>query len=367
MVNSQRATASCTHKTWVWRCLTRPTPRLEAIAANGHCAQVQSSRCTLGQRVEIRFAWACCYHVLGCCRRGKEMPTEHHARRRIRPGLRTSCPVAVWEDVHDWLFSLSVVHDQASRASLQESHQTFEGLHVLGVRCCIRLASSFTANCRSHLSCLRELARIVHDRQQARSSASSSLPSSSSSVVREPRVLTALLSLLSPICDTRISSCRGSASSSYRSPPSAQVGCFLHVAHFNTGPHYSCRLDHKCFPNSSRNALHSDLRPLKRDHPHKTCCVHLRERHSSRHVTCAFLYPAQMLNYPTPSDQTLLTHLSDRTLLSTTYKLCGQWSRTQLSQAVNGDVLWKCPAVSAHHRLLRPVTLAPSSSNPVAI
>ena len=26
MVSSRRATASCTHKTWVWRCLTRPTP-----------------------------------------------------------------------------------------------------------------------------------------------------------------------------------------------------------------------------------------------------------------------------------------------------------------------------------------------------
>ena len=32
MVSSRRATASCTHKTWVWRCLTHPTPRLEAIA-----------------------------------------------------------------------------------------------------------------------------------------------------------------------------------------------------------------------------------------------------------------------------------------------------------------------------------------------
>ena len=32
MVSSRRATASSTYKTWVWRCLTRPTPRLEAIA-----------------------------------------------------------------------------------------------------------------------------------------------------------------------------------------------------------------------------------------------------------------------------------------------------------------------------------------------
>ena len=72
MVNSRRATASCTHKTWVWRCLTRPTPRLEAIAfdavastrtrgfttfamsaAGGHRAQ--SSRCSLGQCAKLRF------------------------------------------------------------------------------------------------------------------------------------------------------------------------------------------------------------------------------------------------------------------------------------------------------------------------
>ena len=54
----------------------------------------------------------------------------------------------------DWLFSLSVVHDQACRTSLQESHQTFEGLHVLGVwllhpsrkflRCELQLTSVLT-------------------------------------------------------------------------------------------------------------------------------------------------------------------------------------------------------------------------------
>ena len=32
MVSSRRATASCTHKTWVWKCLTLPTPRREAVA-----------------------------------------------------------------------------------------------------------------------------------------------------------------------------------------------------------------------------------------------------------------------------------------------------------------------------------------------
>ena len=70
MVSSRRATASCTHKTWAWRCLTRPTPRLKAIAfdavastrtrgcttfchvsSHSHCAQ--SSRCTLGSTRKI--------------------------------------------------------------------------------------------------------------------------------------------------------------------------------------------------------------------------------------------------------------------------------------------------------------------------
>ena len=44
LVSSRRATASCTHKTWVWRCLTRSTPRLEAIAFDA----VASSTCTRG-------------------------------------------------------------------------------------------------------------------------------------------------------------------------------------------------------------------------------------------------------------------------------------------------------------------------------
>ena len=71
-VSPRRATASCTHMTWVRRCLTRSTPRLDAIAfdavastrtrgfyhlhhvsSHGHWAQ--SSRCTLGQRVKLSF------------------------------------------------------------------------------------------------------------------------------------------------------------------------------------------------------------------------------------------------------------------------------------------------------------------------
>ena len=70
MVSSRRATASCTHKTWKWRCLTRPTPRFEAIAFDAVAstrkrgfatfvmsaviASVQDSRCTLGQCVKLR-------------------------------------------------------------------------------------------------------------------------------------------------------------------------------------------------------------------------------------------------------------------------------------------------------------------------
>ena len=42
--------------------------------------------------------------------------------------------LAVREHVHNWLFSLSAVDDQASRTSCQESHQTLDGLLVLGIR-----------------------------------------------------------------------------------------------------------------------------------------------------------------------------------------------------------------------------------------
>ena len=68
MVSSRRATASCTHQTWVWRRLTRPTPRLEAIAFDAVAstrtrgfntfaisAAMATARCTLGQRVKLRF------------------------------------------------------------------------------------------------------------------------------------------------------------------------------------------------------------------------------------------------------------------------------------------------------------------------
>ena len=43
----------------------------------------------------------------------------------------------------------------------------------------------------------------------------------------------------------------------------------------------------------------------------------------------------------------LIPHLSVRTLLSAACRPCHQWSRRQLSQAVNGGVLWKCPTASA--------------------
>ena len=93
-----------------------------------------------------------------------------------------------------------------------------------------------------------------------------------------------------------ISTCRGSASSSHRPPPSAPEvhsldSLFKWIASCTSpistlGPITAVVLTNKCFPNSPRNALHSDLRPLKEkfvtpahllDHPDKTCCVHLRE------------------------------------------------------------------------------------------
>ena len=129
-------------------------------------------------------------------------------------------------------------------------------------------------------------------------------------------VLTALLSLLSPICDTRISTCRGSASSSHRSPPCAPGGYSLNslfkwIASCTSliqtlGPITAVVLTNKCFPNSSRIASHSDLRPLKEKSPPQRTNLTIRtrhvvftsERHSSRHVTCALRCPTQMLNFP---------------------------------------------------------------------
>ena len=109
------------------------------------------------------------------------------------------------------------IHNQTSRTSLQESHQTFEGLHVLGV--------GLLHASRQFLRC--ELRHLPHQ-----SSAHQDYSQ--------------------PVCDTKISTCRGSASSSHRSPPSAPRGyspnsLFRWIASCTSpmstlGPS-SCRLD----------------------------------------------------------------------------------------------------------------------------
>ena len=84
------------------------------------------------------------------------------------------------------------------------------------------------------------------------------------------------------------------------------------------GPITAVVLTNKCFPSSSRNALHSYLRPLKEKSSHQhtnlTNCtrhaVFASKRHSSRHVWCVFLafpYPTQTLNLPSDTPIKFIT------------------------------------------------------------
>ena len=75
-----------------------------------------------------------------------------------------------------------------------------------------------------------------------------------------------------PICEIRISTERGSVSSSHRTPPSAPGGQSLNslsrrIASCTSpisalGRNRAVVLTSKCFPKSSRNGLYSDLQPL---------------------------------------------------------------------------------------------------------
>ena len=100
------------------------------------------------------------------------MPAQHHARRRSRPlGLRTSRPVAVWDDAHNLLFSLSATDNQAPRTSFQESHQALERSHVLGIR--LLHPSRKVLHCELQLpSVLTEVAGPHRPRSEARSTLS---------------------------------------------------------------------------------------------------------------------------------------------------------------------------------------------------
>ena len=92
MVGSRRATASCTHKTWVWRCLTRHTPRLEAFAFDA----VASTRTRGLTTFATSAAMATSPRAPEALLVNADMPAQHHVRRRSRrSGLRASRPVAV--------------------------------------------------------------------------------------------------------------------------------------------------------------------------------------------------------------------------------------------------------------------------------
>ena len=157
------------------------------------------SMLTLGQCVKLSFARACRHHILSCCRRSKEMPAKHHVRRRSRPpGLRASRPVAKKTSTIGCSTCLLYTTKHLGLPFLNRNRR-LRACKFLVSGCCIRLASSSTANCSSHLS-VTEIAGP----HRPRSVASSTLCPSSSEV-RTPGELTALLSILSPICDTRIS------------------------------------------------------------------------------------------------------------------------------------------------------------------
>ena len=171
MVSSRRATASCTHKTWVWRCLTRPTPRLEVIAidagastrtrgfttfchvgSHGHCAQ--SSRCTLGQcvKTQLRLSLSLPHYELLPTRQGD----AHRASRtktKTTVGTSHTLPSRCLRRRPRLVVQL-VCCTRPRHLGLPFRNRTrrLRACMFLIFGCCIRLASSFTANCSSHLS-----------------------------------------------------------------------------------------------------------------------------------------------------------------------------------------------------------------------
>ena len=118
MVSLRRATASCTHKTWVWRCLTRPTQRLEAIAL-----------------------------------RNKEMPPsityEDEVDRRVFAHPAQSPSEKTFTIRCSACLLYTTKHLELPLRN-RTRHLKACMFSVLG--CCIRLASSLTANCSSRLS-----------------------------------------------------------------------------------------------------------------------------------------------------------------------------------------------------------------------
>ena len=87
ILRSFRRCGICWH---TWPC------HLCHVSSDCHCAQEPSMHSWSTRRNSL-------HQILSCCRRSKEIPAKHHVPGRSRPSsLRTSCPVAVCEDVHDW-------------------------------------------------------------------------------------------------------------------------------------------------------------------------------------------------------------------------------------------------------------------------
>ena len=217
MVSSRRATASCTRKTWVWRCLTRPTLRLEAIAFDA----VASTRTRGFTTFDMSAAMATAPRAL-----------DAHSWSMRKTQLRMSLSPPQFE-------LLPTKQRYARQASRTKTKSTLGSSRIrpvakktstIGCSTCLlyttkHLGLPFLNRTRRLRACkflvfwlLHPSRKFLHRELQLtpvvteiagphrpRSVASSTLCPSSSSEVRTPGVLTALLSLLSPICDTRIS------------------------------------------------------------------------------------------------------------------------------------------------------------------
>ena len=156
----------------------------------------------------------------------RQRDAHQAARTKTKSTVMSShtLPGRCLEDVHEWLFSLSVVHDQASRTCFMNRTRRF------GLACTRCSAAS-----RKFLHCELQLTFVFTEIDGAHrprpvansTSASSSVPYSS--VVHTRRILTALLLLLNPMSDFMISMRQRSASTSHHSPPSAPGRCSLNI------------------------------------------------------------------------------------------------------------------------------------------
>ena len=166
MVNSRRATASCTHKTWAWRCLTRPIPRFEAIAfdavASTHVHVVlPPSPCLLPLplRPELSMhSWSTRktpLHLSLSPPRSGLLPTKQgDARQASRTKTKSTVGSQSLSEKTSTIGCSACLLYTTKHLGLPFRNRTrrLRACMFLVFGCCIRLASSFTANCSSHLS-----------------------------------------------------------------------------------------------------------------------------------------------------------------------------------------------------------------------